>query len=122
MRCFGAPVPMEKENVYFHDMCTDKEGYTAAGIVNDTLEAGIYIRYKKAELPEFNQWKMCGVSEYVMGIEPGNCRPVGRAAWKESGRMRMIAPYGSEMVHLEIGVLKDAQEIAAFESRVKSLS
>ncbi len=118
---FGAPVPLEKENLYFHDMCTDKEGFTAAGLVSDTLEGGAYIRYKKAELPEFNQWKMCGVSEYVMGLEPGNCRPIGREAWKESGRMRMIAPYGCETVHLEIGVLKDAKEIAEFENRVKVL-
>lgn len=118
---FGAPVPLEKENLYFHDMCTDKEGYATAAVINDAIEAGVYIRYKKAELPEFSQWKMCGVSEYVMGLEPGNCRPVGRTAWRESGKLRTLAPYSSAAVHLEIGVLKDAQEIAAFESRVKTL-
>jgi hypothetical protein len=118
---FGAPVPLEKENVYFHNMCTDEYGYTEIGVVSDTLEGGVYIRYKKAELPEFSQWKMCGVSEYVMGLEPGNCRPVGRTAWKESEKMRMLEPYGSTTVHLEIGVLKDAGAIAALESRVKKL-
>lgn len=118
---FGAPVPLEKENVYFHDMCVDENGYTSAGVVNDALEGGVYIRYRKAELPEFNQWKMCGVSEYVMGLEPGNSRPVGRTTWKQTGKMRLLAPYASETIHLEIGVLKDKADIEAFESRIKTL-
>jgi hypothetical protein len=56
---------------------------------------GLRLRYRLAELPFFTQWKMLGDREYVLGLEPGNCRPIGRAATRAAGELVEL-PVGAE--------------------------
>ena len=43
-------------------------------------------------LPCLTQWNMFGQGEYVLGIEPGNCHPVSRAAYLESPGTEYLEP------------------------------
>jgi len=99
-----APVAGYREKVYFHNMQASGDGHVTCALINRPLGIGLRLRYRKDELPEFTQWKMLGDREYVLGLEPGNCRPLGRAAERAAGRL----------VELEVG-----QEIGAgFEIEV----
>lgn len=77
-----------REQCYFHRF--GAEGI--AGLYNPELGQGLTICFDTTELPCFTQWKMMGQSEYVMGLEPGNCYPEGRAEERRQGRLQMIAP------------------------------
>lgn len=57
--------------------------------------------YDTDELPCFTQWKMMGEYEYVMGIEPGNCLPDGRAAMREKGILEFLKPGETKTHHLK---------------------
>lgn len=77
-----------KEQCYFHRF----EDAGVAGLYNPELGQGLMIGFDPGELPCFTQWKMMGRSEYVMGLEPGNCYPNGRFEERLQGRLQTIAP------------------------------
>jgi Domain of unknown function (DUF4432) len=52
----------------------------------------VRVAYKQSEFPHLTVWKMMGEGEYVCGIEPANCKVLGRAAEREAGRLQHIAP------------------------------
>jgi hypothetical protein len=112
----GPPVNGIFENVYFHDLEEAEAGTVRAALINEKLEAGVYIRYRKKELPYLTQWKMMGEGEYVLGMEPGNCTPRGRLFHENDGTLEFLAPGEQKKVRLEIGVLKDARAIQGYLS------
>ena len=115
------PTAGYKERCYYHDMATDREGFVHAALINKDQQFGFYVRYKRAELPEFTQWKMNGTREYVVGMEPANCRVEGRDKDRAAGRLQFLKPGETREYHLEIGVLTTAEEIARFEALVESI-
>lgn len=112
------PVGGTRENVYFHDVRTDDAGNTYAGILNDKLEVGVYVKFSKNQLHKLTQWKHLNEAEYVLGIEPGNCLPIGRKEAEKRGELEYIKPGDKKMFELEIGVLADGQQIDEFEKQV----
>jgi hypothetical protein len=100
------PVTGYAEKVYFHIMKASKEGFITVAVINRRLGdgLGLRLRYRASELPCFSEWKMLGDREYVLGIEPANCLPMGRAAERAAGRL----------VELEVG----QQITAGFEIEV----
>jgi len=123
-KIFIAPECGFNEEVFFYDMKTDAEGSVCAAVANEARELlglqglGLYVKYPKAELPRFSEWKMMGCGEYVVGVEPGNCHPWGRKTVREKGELEYLQPGESRAVHLEIGVLAGRDEIEAFERRL----
>ena len=123
---FGTPDCSFREQVYFMNMITDRDGRVAAALVNERIRyagfqgLGLYIRYRKDELPEFTEWKMTGCGEYVVGLEPGNCNPVGRKAARESGQLKFIEPGETRKSGLEIGVLTGNAEIERFRQELSA--
>ena len=102
-----APVTGYAEKVYFHTMKPCKEGRVNVALINRKLGnggVGLRLRYRQNELPCFTEWKMLGDREYTLGLEPGNCLPMGRAAERAAGRL----------VELEVG----QQLTAGFEMEV----
>jgi len=71
------PIAGIAERCYSHDIVPDENGFVTVSFINDKLDLGVQLKYKKEQLPCFNQWKMMNKSEYVVGLEPGNCLPVG---------------------------------------------
>lgn len=120
-RAVHAPVNGIKEKVYFHDLPSQPNGTTYVGVINDKLEVGIYVRFNKKQLPEFTQWKQLGDAEYVMGLEPANCRPIGLAAQEKRGRLEVLQAGEQKKIELEIGILTDGEEIKQFEKMVSEL-
>lgn len=76
------------EQCYFHEF----DGPGEAGVYNPVLGKGVSIRFDGGELPKFTQWKMLGCGEYVLGLEPGNCLPNGRADARARGELQFLPP------------------------------
>ena len=112
------PVNGAPENVYFHDLKAGTGGLTSVALVNDELEVGVYVKFNKSQLPKFTQWKMMAEAEYVVGLEPGNCLPIGRVEQKKQGDLETIQPGEQRHFELEIGVLNGKEQIAALEQAV----
>ena len=113
--CFPPPTHGISEEVFYHDMEPDAEGYVSVILANHDYDngrgLGLLQRYQARNLPCFNQWKMCGESTYVMGLEPGNCNVQGRAKAREEGVLRHLQPGEVQDFHLELTVLTDNSQI-----------
>lgn len=86
------------EQCYFHTF--KKEG--KAKIFNPDIGVGLSISFDPNNLYCFTQWKMMGVHDYVLGLEPGNCTPMGRNAMRDEGKLQYIEP--GETVKFEVCV------------------
>ena len=77
-----------EEQCYFHHF--EKEGIAA--VYSPILGTGLAIRFDIKNLPFFTQWKMMGKRDYVLGLEPSNAHPVGRAKLREDGMLAILLP------------------------------
>ncbi len=68
------------EQCFFYDM---EKGM--AKIYNPDIKTSLSINYDTAELPYFTEWKLMSKGQYVLGLEPGNCLPVGRSNFRKEG-------------------------------------
>ena len=103
-----APVAGYAEKVYFHRMRAGADGMVTCAVINRRLGDGIglRLRYRLAELPFFTEWKMLGDREYVLGVEPGNCRPIGRAATRAAGELVELAVGAALETGFELDVVE----------------
>lgn len=104
------PVHGYQEQCFYHDFEPDEEGMVRAGLYNPNLGAnglGIYLNYRKDELPYFCQWKQLGEQEYVMGLIPANGYAEGRSAARKQGELVMLEPGQKKCVTLEIEVKEE---------------
>lgn len=113
-----APQDEIGDEVYVHRPVADADGNVHVGLINDTLQLGIYWKFPKAEIPIVNQWQHFHKGTYVTGVEPGNASMLGRAWNRKHGLLQHIQPGEVRHFHLEIGVLDGKDEIAAFEKWV----
>ena len=102
---FEAPTPGYAEQVFYHQVAADTEGFAQAALVNPDLGLALQVRYRQRELPWLVEWKQVGIGAYVLGIEPGNCVPEGRASARERGVLVELAPGEAREYLLEISVL-----------------
>ncbi|MBE5868781.1 MAG: DUF4432 family protein [Lachnospiraceae bacterium] len=93
-----APQACYEEQCFYHKFA----GEGKAGIFNPEVNAGLMIRYDAKNLPFFTQWKMMGEREYVMGLEPGNSHPDGRAQMREEGNLTFLKP--DEAVQYQVAI------------------
>jgi len=82
------PQPGFEEQCYYHSF----EGTGRAMIFNPDIGLGLEISFDTSVLDHFCEWKMMGVHDYVLGLEPGNCICDGRKAVREAGELKWIAP------------------------------
>lgn len=122
---FSDPIPGFKEKVYYLDMKANKDGYVYAAIVNRNFMhgkgIGVYVRYKKAQLDYFIEWKMMGEGIYVVGMEPANCKVEGRARMRKEGTLKFLDPGEVRNYELEIGVLESSSEIDSMEKMISEI-
>jgi hypothetical protein len=116
----ASPARGYAEKVYEHKLASIR-GRTAVALVNDALGFGVYERFRTGQLPVFNQWKMMGESEYVMGMEPSTNGVFGRATERKRGRIVTLRPGQSREFELEIGVLDGPRDIAAIEKEIRAM-
>lgn len=92
------PTPKFEEMCYYHSF-NDKGIATA---YSPNIKKGITISFDANTLPFLTEWKMMGVRDYVLGIEPGNCYPDGRSKVREDGNLEFINPNESKIKGFEV--------------------
>ena len=92
------PTPNFEEQCYFHSF--EKEG--KASIYNPDINKGLTISFDADKLDYFTEWKMMGVRDYVLGLEPGNCHPDGRDVMRKEGKLKFLKP--NESITYEVNV------------------
>lgn len=105
---FSDPIPDYQEQVFYHDMEPDADGFVTACLFNKKLgETGLgaYVRFNKNELPLLCEWKQMGEGEYVVGLEPSTSYPEGRAQARKDGQIIFLKPGEKKDIHIEIGVI-----------------
>lgn len=117
-----APSPGERERLYFVDLNAEPDGHAGVALVNDKLELGVYLDLDGTNLPCFTVWQQFAEAEYVVGLEPGNCIPLGRTELRDRGLLPSLDPGQQAVFSIEIGVLSGYGEIAAYERKVSELS
>ena len=80
-----------EERCYFHDVKAENNEATVS-IFNPDINKGLKMTFDKRTLDWFIQWKMMGIGEYVLGLEPANCTPDGRKVMRENGTLKFVAP------------------------------
>jgi hypothetical protein len=119
---FQPPTPGYQEQVFYHTLKADAQGYAQVALVNRAFGGGQglggYVRFALAELPRLVQWKMMGQSTYVCGLEPSTNWVEGRAKERAEGRLQFLEPGESRHYRLEIGVLSSPSEIDAFVAKL----
>lgn len=83
-----------EEKCYYHKM----NGKSCVSVFNKNIGKKLSIHYDTTELPYFVEWKMMGECEYVLGLEPANCLPDGRADMREKGLLEFLGP-NEEKIH-----------------------
>ena len=94
---------VEKPQNGYEEMCFyhTLKGNTEVSIFNSKINKGLKIAYNAEELKYFTQWKQMGEYEYVMGLEPGNCTPDGRAVMREKGILEFLKPGETKTFNLK---------------------
>ncbi len=113
------PTSEYQEKAYFHTLGAAADGSTGTAIVNRALGFGAYVRFNLRQLPHYTQWKMMGQRNYVVGMEPANCLPLGRVAEREAGRLAHLGPRERRTYEFELGALTSLTEIDAFAAEVE---
>jgi len=120
---FTEPIAGFQEQVFYHDLEADDQGYVTAALVNEKLDQGLglCIRYRKEQLPNLIEWKMMGQGLYVLGIEPANCLVEGRAKERERGTLQFLEPGERREYTLEIRLLTSQAEITELREQLEVL-
>ena len=105
------PTPEYAEQVFYHDLYSDKNGDTCVALINKKLETGVAIHFNKKQLFNFTQWKQMGEGEYVMGMEPCNCYVGGRTDPRNDGLREYLEAGEIRNVDLTIELLNGMDQI-----------
>lgn len=92
------PTPGFEEQCYFHFF----QGEARARVENPGLKIAAELSFDIGALTQLTQWKMMGVRDYVMGLEPGTNDPDGRAAARKSGTLTTLAPGESKTLSVRV--------------------
>jgi hypothetical protein len=97
-----APSPMGRGGYHLR---FDEET-VCLGIRNDALEGfrGVYMRYRKSQLPCYGLWRNLTEGDYVVGLEPGTAYTVGREKALAGGALPVLKPMEKYTISLEFGV------------------
>jgi hypothetical protein len=106
---FAAPQDGFDEQVFYHDLEPDREGYIRLAVVNQAFDSGrglaVGFRYRWSEYPNLVEWKMMKAGTYALGIEPANCLVGGRQAERRAGTLQTLEPGQARTYRIETAVL-----------------
>ena len=111
---FSSPVPKYQEQVFFHDLLADTDGFATALLMNGKREIGLYVRFRQKQLPRYIEWKMMGEGTYVVGMEPANCGVGGRAKERAAGTLQFLEPGEDRHFLVQLGVANGEEELSNF--------
>jgi len=103
------PQPRFEEQCYYHSFTN--EGLAA--IFNPVIGKGLAIQFDAKLLDHFVQWKMMGVRDYVLGLEPANCHTDGRNVMREQGHLKFIQPDETITYSITLEILENETQWGA---------
>jgi hypothetical protein len=106
---FQEPTAGYTEQVFYHDLPADKNGWAGIQLVNPGRNLGLRVRFQKDTLPNLAQWKMMGQGTYVLGLEPANCRAGGRSQERNRGTLQSLQPGEQREFNVEIEVTESSK-------------
>ena len=119
---FTDPETDYEDEVFLHEIESDKEGYSNIVFVNpelnDSKGLGLWLRFNRDNLPYLIQWKHLTKGEYVCGIEPANSFIRGRAVEREKGNLQYIKPGEKKHYRLELKILDSISEIEKVKNKI----
>ena len=113
-RTFSEPIDSCPEQVFFHEIKPDDEGYCYAVAVNHNLSLAFFVRYKNDNLTHLCQWKSMQSGDYVMGLEPSNNYLNSRKGERENGTLKTIGAFETLTFDVMFGILDGTEEIESF--------
>ena len=99
------PTAEYEEMCYYHKMKSGK-----AGIYSPSENIGLMINYDCHSLKEFTEWKMMGIRDYVLGLEPGNVNPDGYVINKAKNKLTYLKPEEKLQYKLVINLFDNLDE------------
>jgi len=113
---FEEPRSSYPEQVFYHALEPDQDGFCQAAIINNVLKGGfgVGITWSHDTLPNLVQWKSMKRGTYVCGLEPSNCQVTGRADERAAGTLRYIEPGETVAYDVMLTVLDGAEDCEAF--------
>ncbi len=98
-----------EECCYYYDV-KETDGTANVGIYNGDIRKGVVLCYDKKSLPCFTEWKMMGKTDYVLGLEPGNCTPDGRDVLRKNGTLKFLQPFDSRTTTVRFQFVSDEND------------
>ena len=105
------PDPAYQACAYNHTVYSDENGFAYASIVNERLQLGATVKFDTEGLDQFNLWKCLQQSNYVVGLEPCNCRTWGRNREREEHNLVYLEPFEKKDLYFEIQIHDGQKEI-----------
>lgn len=109
------------EQVFYHNLKSDRKGETCVALINKKLKIGVAIHFNKNQLFNFTQWKQMGEGDYVLGMEPCNCYVGGRKDAIDNGTLEYIEPGETRNFNLTLEFLHGLDEIDSLTKKIKDL-
>jgi len=105
------------ESCGFIDAQSDNDGMCHVGLVNRSLNLGLTMKYKKAQLPALTNWQHWGPGEYVCALEPGTNSPIGQNQAKALNELVVLPPGERKTYQLEFSILSEAGQVNDFVNK-----
>lgn len=116
---YNAPTPNLEEQVYFHHVRAEADGWAEAALLRDDF--GLAFQWDTRTAPYLTQWKNTRQGIYVCGVEPGNCIPEGQTGARQSGRLQVIEPGKTTTFNLRLTALRTPADVEAARHRIETL-
>lgn len=107
------------EQCYYHDIA-QADGEKAVAVYNPQIGVGMKMEYSADTLDSFTEWKMCGVRDYVLGLEPSNCHVEGRDKMRRDGRLHFIDPFETVKYTLRFTIFEGEEHAASVRNELMS--
>lgn len=101
-RHFIKPQANIQEQVYFHSMKGNSKGEAKVCLRNRQINISLTIKFNPDQLPYLTEWKMMGVGDYVLGLEPCNVPAKNRVALRNENILPYLRPGESVTNKIEV--------------------
>jgi galactose mutarotase-like enzyme len=107
-RRFKKPTADIEEQVYFHKIKGGNNGKSEVRLQNKDLGIAVTIRFNSDQLPYLTEWKMMGMGDYVLGLEPCNVPARNRVALKDDNMLPWLKAGESltNIIEVELSLLE----------------
>ena len=112
-----APDDGYKARAYNHTVYADVDGFAYASILNEPLGLGATVKFASDNLNKFNLWKCLQERNYVVGLEPCNCRTWGRDKARENNDLVFLKPLERKEFCIELQIHTGKEELEQAKRR-----